>query len=70
MLTTLQTSAVKFGRLIATTDMKLARRIGELVEIEKITGGQDCDVQETEQGTVCFWLDYELYEVKPQPLTI
>lgn len=59
-----------FGQLVATTDMKLARKIGEVVDVNAITGGQDCDVQETEQGTVCFWLDYELYEVKPQPLTI
>ena len=64
MLTTLQ-GTLKLGQLIATTDIKLARKIGEVVEIEKITDGHDCDVQETEQGTVCFWLDYELYEVAP-----
>ena len=41
---TLQGAAVKFGRLVSTTDQVL--------------------------GTICFWINYELYEVTPEALAV
>lgn len=63
---TLQGAAVKFGRLVSTTDQVLAQRLGQIVDIDAITRGRDCDVSATEQGTICFWINYELYEVAPE----
>lgn len=51
------------GRLISTTDMKLARKLGEFVQIDKITGGKRCKYSTTDQGTICFWYNNELYEL-------
>lgn len=65
---TLQAAAVHFGRLIGTTDMKMARHIGEIIDVQRITGGHDCEVNTTEEGTICLWFNYELYEVTPAAL--
>lgn len=67
---TIQGAAVKFGRLVSTTDQVLAQQLGQIVDIESITRGMDCDVSATEQGTICFWINYELYEVTPEALAV
>lgn len=67
---TIQAAAVHFGRLIGTTDMKMARHIGEIIDVQRITGGHDCDVSATREGTICLWFNYELYEVRPEVMAV
>jgi hypothetical protein len=60
----MQKTINKLGRLISTTDMKLARKLGEIVDVEAITRGHRVHFSRTECGTICFMLSGELYEVQ------
>jgi hypothetical protein len=67
---TIQAAAVHFCRLIGTTDMKMARHIGEIIDVQRITGGHGCDISATREGTICLWFNYELYEVRPEVMAV
>ena len=60
----MQKTINKLGRLISTTDMKLARKLGEIVDIDAIIKGHRVRFDCTESGTICFMLSGELYEVQ------
>lgn len=59
---------IKTGELVSTTDMKLAKQLGKIVNLEEITQGKKINYNVTESKTICFMLDGELYEVKNVPL--
>ena len=62
----MQAVAIKvreIGRLISTTDIKLARKLEQFVTIDEITGGDPCKRTTTEAGTITFWHHGELFEL-------
>ena len=60
----MKTTVIKLGRIISTTDRKLAARLGAIVKIDELTHGQAIDCERTDEGTICFWLGSEFIEVE------
>ena len=59
----LKSASIEAGRLIGTTDLKLARKLGEVVKVETITGGTRCHMERTEAGTIELMHHGELFEL-------
>lgn len=54
---------VYIGKLISTTDMKMAKRLGEVVNVSEITGGQTPQWCRQANNTLSMMFHGEYYEV-------
>lgn len=54
---------IKAGRLVSTTDLKLARKLQQVVSIEEITGGNTPQALRQAKDAISFLYRGEYYEV-------
>lgn len=55
---------IKAGRLVSTTDMKLARKLQQVVKLEEITGGATPEALRGTRDRISFMLRGEYYELE------
>lgn len=55
---------IKVGRLVSTTDMKLARKLQTVVKLEDITNGATPERLIQARGRISFMLAGEYYELE------
>lgn len=55
---------ISAGRLISTSDMKLARKLQSIVSVEEITGGETPRHLRQYHGTLSFMFGGEFYELE------
>jgi len=55
---------ITIGRLVSTTDMKLAKKLQEIVNIEEITNGTTPERIIQTRGRISFMLAGEYYEIE------
>ena len=52
------------GRLVSTTDMDLARKIGQVISLDEITGGKPSAARTVEEGNQQHVINGEFYELE------
>lgn len=55
---------LEVGRLVSTSDEKLARKLQQLVRLDEITHGVQPGAIETTKSGISFMLDGEFYELE------
>lgn len=55
---------ITIGRLVSTTDMKLARKLQTTVKLEEITNGQTPEAIRQGLNSISFMLAGEFYELE------
>ena len=55
---------IKTGRLVSTTDMKLAAKLHEVVKLEDITAGRTPEALRQGLNSISFMLAGEFYELE------
>ena len=55
---------IKVGRLVSTTDMKLARKLEQIMELDDITKGATPERIIQARGRISFMLAGEYYELE------
>ena len=66
MLKTIEASKISFGRLIGTTDRRLAHRLGRRIVLARLARDKTIKYESTEEGSLCFYFGGEVYEIKPE----
>ena len=66
MLKTINASRAKLGRLIGTTDSRLAPQLGRLITLSRIAGDVKIKYEATEEGSLCYYIRGEVYEIIPK----
>lgn len=60
----MQNIILKAGRLVSTTDMKLAKKLQTIVKLEDITGGATPEAIRGTRKSISFMLAGEYYELE------
>ena len=60
----MQSIILKAGRLVSTTDMKLARKLQTIVKLEEITNGATPEAIRGTRNSISFMLRGEFYELE------
>ena len=61
MKTLVKSAMIEVGRLVSTTDLKLAVKLGQLVSIAELTGGRNVNPERVDSETVLITVGSELH---------